>query len=250
MSRSDSKKSRQLIERACGLIAQGEIDAAKDLLKDSIRSFEGAGDPDAVATYAELWYQLGRCHLAGRRADKAIQSFENALRTDPEHLEAKLRLVESKLDSGDALGHDMVGHYVLYLSKGPLEKARLGALRRLQQILRIRLNERPATVVWRVEMLEKLARLLPQLKFPRLYLGRGRYLQEDYAGAIRELEPLADKSPDSHHLLNMLARSYEKVGRLEDAHRSWEQSLRIVPGQAGVHFRIGRLELTFAQRSA
>ncbi len=86
--------------------------------------------------------------------------------------------------------------------------------------------------------------------------GRGREVvrhptdQEPriHAGAIEQLEPLAEKSPDSHHLLNMLARSYEKVGRLEDSHRAWNQSLRITPGQAGVHFRLGRLELTFAER--
>lgn len=45
----------------------------------------------------------------------------------------------------------------------------------------------------------------------------------------------------------MMARSHEKLDQPEEAYRYWEQSLRISPGQAGVHFRLGRLELTFAQ---
>ena len=105
------------------------------------------------------------------------------------------------------------------------------------------LTERPAVVVWRMEMLEMLHRIVPELNFPKLYLGRGHYLREHFDKAIAVLGTLREKAGKSHNVLNMLARSHEKLGNLDEAYRLYDLSLKTTPGQAGVHFRLGRLDL-------
>ena len=137
--------------------------------------------------------------------------------------------------------------YLRYVEKGPAPHIRHGALRRLQQILRIKLTERPAVIVWRMEHLERLRELEPDLNFPKLYLGRGFYLRDNYQKAVEQLEAMTGRAARSHNVLNMLARSHEKLGHLEEAWRLYDLSLKTTPGQAGVHFRLGRLDLKLAE---
>ena len=51
----------------------------------------------------------------------------------------------------------------------------------------------------------------------------------------------------NQQILNLLGRSLEKVGRLEEARDAYRQSLELVPEQAGIHFRLGRIALALAQ---
>ena len=53
----------------------------------------------------------------------------------------------------------------------------------------------------------------------------------------------------AHNVMNLLGRSLEKLGRLEDALRVYERSIGERAGQAGIHFRVGRILLHRAQEA-
>ena len=246
-STSDLKKIRAQFDRAIKTRNSGDVDSARKSIKELLQSFEVLHEPASRKLYAELWYELGVCQHMGRNTKNARVSFERAYDSDREATPAALRLVEYKIDSEGAMSNNMVPLYFVYLKEGADKNIRHGTLRRLQQILRIRLTERPAVVVWRMEMLEKLTKVVPELKFPKLYLGRGHYLREHYDKAIEILSKLRETAGQSHNVLNMLARSHEKLGDLDAAYRLYDKSLKTTPGQSGVHFRLGRLDLKLSE---
>ena len=241
------KQAADTLRKAEDLRQQGRPEDAGSILKNMLRQFLPDADPTSRRTWARLWYELGLCRLATRQLNKAGKSFEHALEASPGATEADLRLVELRIDSDAALKNDMTPLYLSYVEKGADAHIRRGALRRLQQILRIKLTERPAVVVWRMEHLERLRQLEPTLNFPKLYLGRGYYLHDNFREAVAQLETMSGRAGQSHNVLNMLARSHEKLGHLEEAWRLYDLSLKTTPGQAGVHFRLGRLDLKLAE---
>ncbi|MFT7619953.1 MAG: tetratricopeptide (TPR) repeat protein [Planctomycetota bacterium] len=246
-SSADKKQILNLLDRAKKMRDSGDCTKARQIIKNKLQNFQAENDLESRQLYAQLWYELGVCQVASCKVPNAIQSFERANKADPKATEASQRLVEHKIDSEGALSNTMVPLYLDYLDSGPDRNIRHGALRRLQQILRIRLTERPPVVIWRMEMLQKVHDLVPDLNFPKLYLGRGHYLQESYDLAVHMLSQLMGDAGKSHNVLNMLGRSYEKLGKHDEAYKLYDRSLRTTPGQAGVHFRLGRLGLMKAE---
>ena len=143
----------------------------------------------------------------------------------------------------------MVPHYIDYAATGRGQSVQYGALRRLQQILRIRLTDRRAEIPWRMEMLERLQLVKPDVNFLKLYLGRGYYLREDYAEAVECLTSLSSAAAGTNNVLNIIGRCHEKLRQFPEARSAYEQSLSHTPNQPGVHFRLGRIALILAEIS-
>ncbi len=241
------KKAHNLLTRCQTIREDGDPNLARQLVKETIQGFDATSEPDSLKLYAELWYELGLCQEVTGREEHALTSFEHSFRADPQATDAAVKLVKKKINSENAMSNSMVPLYLACLGKDVDRVTRHGALRRLQQILRIRLVEKPAVVVWRMEMLQKVHDAVPELNFPKLYLGRGYYLHEQFEAAIEILMTLGGKTRDSHNVLNMMARAHEKIGQLDAAFELFSQSLKSLPGQAGVHFRLGRLGLRAAE---
>lgn len=115
---------------------------------------------------------------------------------------------------------------------------------RLQQILAYRLHvgldSTEAEIAARLARLERLKDLRPHLSFPRLYLGRARYLRRQWAAAVTELAAIPGRLATSPKVLNILGRSLEKLGRGREAMGVYRRSLAADGRQAAIHFRLGR----------
>jgi len=91
---------------------------------------------------------------------------------------------------------------------------------------------------------EALALLTPLAKaFGNRYevvagLGFAFYLQEDYAKAVEHLERARELRPPDTVLLNALGDSFQRVGDLEAARKTFERSLELDPEQPPVKERL------------
>jgi hypothetical protein len=95
----------------------------------------------------------------------------------------------------------------------------------------------------RAPRLERLHRARPKLTFPRLFLGRLRYLERDYAQASRLLAGVSGRLASSPKVLNVRGRCAEKLDNETQAISLFRRSLQEDRHQPHVHFRIGRLLL-------
>ena len=247
MSPAELETFEENLQQARNLRSQGQTSEARSEVKRLIRALDPSVSAAARLLYGAMWYELGLCQHDCRNFDNALECYRRAAEAAPDNVEASYRIVEAMIDSKHAYDHDLVPHYLRYVDAGPQEEIRYGTLRHLQHILRIKLIDRTAVIAWRMERLAELTQIAPELNFPKLYLGRGCYLREDYDDAIAWLTTLNDRLGDSHNVLNMLARSYEKTSELNQAKTFYEKSLRVTPGQAGVHFRLGRIDLKMAE---
>lgn len=115
----------------------------------------------------------------------------------------------------------------------------------LNQILSYALHVRLTTALEEArasaDRLIRLHAARPKLTFPRLYLGRLRYLERDYAHARALLAGVSGRLGSSSKVLNVRARCAEKLNEVEEALELYRTSLETDRHQPHVHFRIGRL---------
>jgi tetratricopeptide (TPR) repeat protein len=146
--------------------------------------------------------------------------------------------VEQKRADDDAL--DV---YIAFLAAGGRvdEPVRI----RLNQALSFGLHVRLSTPIEEAKAREDRLRLLhaarPKLTFPRLYLGRLRYLEREYEGARELLAGVSGRLAASPKVLNVRARCAEKLNETDEALELYQRSLEDDYHQPHVHFRIGRL---------
>jgi Flp pilus assembly protein TadD len=74
---------------------------------------------------------------------------------------------------------------------------------------------------------------------PEAEYAAGEILQELAALRAGQLQRVAPDSPEAHELLG---KSYEAQGKLEDALAEYRRALEKAPGKAGLHFLIGNVE--------
>ena len=67
--------------------------------------------------------------------------------------------------------------------------------------------------------------------------------QEDYAGAIEQLDLALLKEPENADVLNYLGFSHRKLGNYEEAERYYLRALEIEPEHRGANEYIGELYL-------
>ena len=238
---------KKAYQEAIDLQRRGDLAAAEETARRELDRMPATTERGALKYRARLRFLLGEIERSRGNAGAAVDCYERALASDPELEVASMRLVELQIDSPEALNHDMAPHYIRYLARGGDKRLKYGALRRLQHILRIRLTERPAEVVWRMEMLLKLHAVRPDINFPKLYLGRAHYLLREYQDAIEYFDALAGSPAETASVLNVVGRCHEKLGNLGAARAAYEKSLRINGDQAGILFRLGRIELKQAE---
>ncbi len=227
--------------------SQGPLKAANWLL-DRIQALDATDTGMDAASLAGLYVLLADFHLAASATSAAITALERAEAICPARQDACLKLVEALIDSDRALESEMAPRYVSYLEAGPNGGIRKGALRRLATMLRITLKDSPDEITSRMELLDRVHRARSNLRFPHLYLGRGHYLREDYDRALPHFQALDARGGANEHILNLLARSLEKLGRIAEARGVYIRSLELNPEQAGILFRVGRIDLALAQR--
>lgn len=248
MNDADIKKSaKAALMRAAKMVEGGENEKAREHLEQCRDDIGVSSSRKALKYRARLNFAIAELDDRAGDTDSAVQHYQRASELDPDLTKASSRIVELRIDSSDALRHDMVPHYLGYVAEGASERIKYGALRRLQQILRVRLIDRPAEIVWRMEMLRRLRESRPDINFSKLYLGRGHYVRDEYRQAIEHLEALSGAAAETNNVLNILGRCHEKLGDLVAARAAYEKSLRDDAGQAGVHFRLGRIELKLAE---
>lgn len=248
MNDADIKKNaKAALAKAARLLEGGDPDRAREVLEGARDALGVSSSRKALKYRARLNFAIAELDDRSGNVESAVQHYQRATELDPELSKASARIVELRIDSGDALRHDMVPHYIDYIAQGASERIKYGALRRLQRILRIRLTDRRAEIVWRMEMLRRLRKARPEINFPKLYLGRGHYVRDEFREAIGHLEALSGAAAETNNVLNMLGRCHEKLGDLTSARAAYEKSLREDAGQAGVHFRLGRIELKLAE---
>lgn len=248
MNDADVKKiAKTALLKAGKSIESHDASGALTLLEKAREEISVSSTKKALRYRGRLNLAIAELHDRDGRTDDAAQHYQRATELDADLDRAAHRIVELRIDTGDALRHEMVPHYISYAGKGRSERIRVGALRRLQQILRIRLIDRPNEIAWRMQMLRRLRESRPEINFAKLYLGRAHYLRDEFEDAIEHLHSLSGASSETYNVLNMLGRCHEKVRDFTAARAAYEKSLRLDPGQAGVHFRLGRIELKLAE---
>ncbi|HGY90663.1 MAG TPA: hypothetical protein ENK43_05780 [Planctomycetes bacterium] len=226
---------------------EGPLKAANWLL-DRIQALDESDTGMDAASLAGLYVLLADLQVSAAADSAAITALERAEAICPSRNEASLKLVEALIDSERALESEMAPRYVSYIEAGTNAGIRKGALRRLATMLRITLKDSPDEITSRMELLDRVHRARSNLRFPHLYLGRGHYLREDYDRALPHFRALDERGGANEHILNLLARSLEKLGRIGEARGVYIRSLEMKPEQAGILFRVGRIDLALAQR--
>ncbi len=227
--------------------SQGPLKASHWLL-DRIQALDESDTGMDAASLSDLYVLLADLQFAASADSAAVTALERAEAIHPSGHEASLRLVEALIDSDRALESEMAPRYVSYIEAGTNAGIRKGALRRLATMLRITLKDSPDEITSRMELLDRILKARSNLRFPHLYLGRGHYLREDFDRALPHFRTLDQKGAANEHILNLLARSLEKLGRLREARGNYIRSLELKPEQAGILFRVGRIDLALAQR--
>ena len=124
----------------------------------------------------------------------------------------------------------------------------------MNQVLSYALHVRLTTPVdeakARAPWLERIHRCRPKLTFPRLFLGRLRYLERDYGRARELLEGVSGRLASNTKVLNVRGRCAEKLGKSAEALELYSRSLAEDQHQPHVHFRIGRLMLARHRKRA
>lgn len=139
--------------------------------------------------------------------------------------------------------HDALDVYITFLAQaGPLDDAlRVPLHRTLSFALQVRLTTPIEEARAREDHLRRLHVARPNLAFPRLYLGRLCYLERDYESARALLAEVPGRLASNPKVLNVRARSAEKLNKPEEALELYGRSLDSDRHQPHVHFRIGRL---------
>jgi tetratricopeptide (TPR) repeat protein len=163
---------------------------------------------------------------AALRADVEVAKLEEALKNevrDPDAVERCVTIVEARA----RLEPDL----------------RRRLMRALATALHVDLRTPADDVARTVPLLERLRRARPGLAFPRLALARASYRAADWPRAIDELEGLPAPVRTHVTVSNLLGRCHEKLGRVDDAQRAYEDSLARRPDQGTIQFSLGRLKL-------
>ncbi len=133
--------------------------------------------------------------------------------------------------------------YITFLARGGAieETVRVPLYRALSFALHVRLTTPIEEARARESRLRKLHAARPKLTFPRLYLGRLCYLERDYKSARALLAGVSGRLASNPKVLNVRARSAEKLDKAEEALELYRKSLESDHHQPHAHFRIGRL---------
>ena len=122
--------------------------------------------------------------------------------------------------------------------RAPVQEA---IYRILAKVLRVRSHSRAAQIEPLVPLLRRLMACRPGLDFPRFYLGRCHYIENRFKEARRMLLALQGPLAFDPRVLNMLGRSAEKLGFLDEAAGCYGRSLETDGRQGTIHFRLARL---------
>ncbi len=229
------RKAVKQLEEALNLIS--EVDVLDDVI---------SAQRDEVASL--LMRALGQCGQSDSRVQAALRCYDLGARNKTAVLvvAAHHALDEKRTDP------EAIGSYLDAVEMGCVEDASLRE--RMLQILAYALHvdpETPTADVLRIlPSMERLRRLRPQMTFPRLYLGRWCYRNRQWSRVVSELLGISGKLAESPKVLNLLARSLEKLGRLMEAAKVYRDSLAADRQQAGIHFRLGRVLLALYREQA
>jgi tetratricopeptide (TPR) repeat protein len=208
-------------EQAVPLTRSGNI-AARGLAEAAI-----AIDPTYAAAYALIAFT----HL---------NDYANGYSRDPEEsLRVGRDLAQRAvtMDDQDALCHWALG--VAYSWDRDLDRAEAQALRGLALLPNSVDGMTPLATVQiyagdpsgAIETLEALMRLDPRCPDITLqFLADARFSLGDFEGAIEAIQQRLKRNPEAGTAFALLASCYGCLDRAEDAHRAWDEALRINPG--------------------
>jgi|SRR5579862_10526 len=159
---------------------------------------------------------------------------------------AARRYLETHRNSADA--HYLLG-YILFREGNPkpsLAEYTEGARYRAPSALDLEvigsnyflLEDYPAAEKWLTQSVD----LAPNDAHARYYLGRAKYNQKHFADAVRIFKGCLDLDPGNAKAADYLGRSYEALGRTEDALAAYRSAVAgAAPGNPEPHLDLGTL---------
>lgn len=244
------RRVQAALEKALKLKAAGDYGKAVEALRAAEKDALPPGSTETRRVLGEIRFAIGDAFERSGDLTAARAAYDSAVQCDPRNKRAIVKHVEHSFAAAAPEDATLVPYYIDYVALGRSKRVRIDVLKRLQTLLRIRLVDRPETLAWRMGRLEELNRAAPEVNFPKLYLGRAHYILGNWRRSIEFLAAISGSAQETHDLLNMLGRAHEKLQEYAEARAAYESSLRRVPGQSGIHFRLGRLQLKAAESTA
>jgi tetratricopeptide (TPR) repeat protein len=188
---------------------------------------------------AEPYYQEGVAYLGlGNRAS-AFQSLSKAIRLNPKHVSAQVKLTEL-LASSDRHLYEAEQHGKTALSLAPDNPDALNALATAELKLG---NEAEA-----LRYLEEALAKSPQHLRSSMSLAIIKLSGRDFAGAERILQQAVAQAPESAEAQTALGELYAVLKRPDDAERRFRSALKIDPLNAPALFYLGSIQLAKGQK--
>lgn len=179
-------------------------------------------------------YLLERSYLETKQFQKALPTFEHLQSLDPS---------SAWVDILRGQAEDALGNYQNAIKEFEVARQQLPR----DATIRFSLG----FMYWKVRRLAEAQselgealKLDPQFEEAKYYLADTYILQEKPSEALPLLEALIHRQPRDARALADQGKALEKLNRDLEAARAYEACLRVDPGRADVHYRLGRIYRT------
>ena len=220
------------------------IEAGKKLLqkKDPARAIlEFLSAAKTTPNSAEAHYQLGLAYLAAGDLRNGVVSLSQAIKLDPKHSAARLRLAQLMTSTSDpAVLKDAQTRLQALLQDSPENADAFHAL----ALTELKLGE-PEDAV---KHLERALAASPQDLVYAATLAQTKMAQRDYLGAERILKEACEKSPKAADAAVILGRFYAAQNRLADAERQFQRALTLTPDHAAALLNLATLQYQMGKK--
>ena len=184
---------------------------------------------------AESSYQLALAYLAGRDGNDAYVYLEKAIRLNPKHYEAKLKLDELKaMSQNKAIVETAEGDLAAMLKASPEDTDVLSTL----AITEFKLGKPDEAV----KHLEAALQRAPENLKLAVTMAKVKLAKKDWAGAEEVLKTAAQKAPKSADPLVALGSFYLSSQKLPEAEQTFRQALQIDPKNGSALLGLGTLQ--------
>lgn len=241
----EHERAREQLEKGKAHLESGRLRRAIATLGKGIDALREGKPDDATsvsllaALSAALFEAAERSGKPSAWTDRLLSLFANGLHAGraAEALVRELAVDQKRADD------DALDVYIAFFAAGGRadEQVRLRLNQALSFALHVRLTTPLEEARSRENRLRRLHAARPKLTFPRLYLGRLRYLERDYESARELLAGVSGRLAINPKVLNVRARCAEKLNEADEALDLYRKSLDDDRHQPHVHFRIGRL---------